>query len=54
MPYFCLPDHIIGFSYIVYSVITIIMRFANLLLDSDQEAHSDASSGHESNVSDGT
>ena len=29
------------------------MRFAYLLLDSDQEAHSGASSGHESNVSDG-
>ena len=31
------------------------MQFTNLLLDSDQslEAHSGASSGHESNVSDG-
>ena len=53
MSYFCLPDHIIVISYIVHSIITIIMRFTNLLLESDQEAHSDASSGHESNVSDG-
>ena len=43
----------IDISYIVHSIITTTMRFTNLLLDSDQEAHSGESSGHESNVSDG-
>ena len=41
--------------YIYYVATELALEFMNLFLDSDQsvEAHSGASSGHESNASDG-